>query len=52
MKLKNIFLIVCKRKYTRCLCKEHVYKKHQVEVSQKLRDIYDTWVCRAWNVNL
>ena len=50
MKLKNIFLIVCKRKYTRCLYKEHVYKKHQVEISQKLRDIYETWVCPSLEI--
>ena len=52
MNLKNMFLIVCKQKYTRCLYKEHVYKKHQAEISQKLRDIQETWVCRSWKVNL
>ena len=52
MKLKNMCLIVCKRKYTRCLYKEYVYKKHQVEISQKLRGILETWVCRACKVNL
>ena len=39
MKLKHMFRIVCKRKYALIGYKKHVYKKHEAEISLKLRNI-------------